>query len=432
MWANRLRPSRITLHLEDTLFKNAYIMIAGTSANSIIGFIFWIVAARLFPTDAVGLTSAIISSVGILAIFSELGLGITIIRFLSNAGKDSNDLLNTCLTLSGLASIVFSFIFISGLSFWSPALQILQRDQAFLLAFVISVVTTTLQTPVLNTFIAMRDTKYIFISNLVFGLFKIPLAILFAILLNSAFSLFISSVLAQTFALAISIGYFLPKVISGYCLFPMVKMEVVKESWHYSISNYISRGLIQITPKILPLMIINTLSPEMNAYFFIAWSIASFLWLIPTSISNSLFAEGSYDEKSLKENSQKSLKLMILLLLPLILLIWITADKFLLLFGQDYSDNGALLLRIIMLSSIPYGINYFYISIARVSKNSANIIKITIATTVLSLAFCYLMLHKIGLIGIGFGYLAAQSIISSVVLFILLKGYKSSSRNSFA
>jgi O-antigen/teichoic acid export membrane protein len=420
----------MTKHLSTPLFKNAYFLMAGSALISMIGFVFLIVATRFYSIEAIGLTTAAISALGIIAIFSELGLGIGLIRFLPGSGKNGNDMLNACLTLSGLTSIVLALIFLSGLGVWSPALLLVLQDTMFSIAFVIFAMVTALNPLVLNVFLARRDTKFILISNVIASVFKLVLAILFAIFLNSAFGLFVSAGLAAAIALVISVILLLPKVQSGYRPRPIVKKEALNEIWRYSIGNYISRSLLQITPLILPLMVVNVLSIEMNAYFFVAWAIANMLMVIPSSISNSLFAEGSNNETSLKANTAKSLKLMLLLLLPSILFILIIADKLLLLFGQAYSDNSSLMLRIVLLSIFPYSINYLYISIARVTKNISCIIKVTTVLTSLSLGLSYFLMLNMGLIGVGIGYLAGQSIVAIAVVIFLWRDYKFSAKDN--
>jgi Na+-driven multidrug efflux pump len=121
---------------------------------------------------------------------------------------------------------------------------------------------------------------------------------------------------------------------------------------------------------------------------------------------------------------------MLLLLLPPTLFILIIADKLLLLFGQAYSDNSSLLLCIVLLSIFPYSINYLYISIARVTKNISSIIKVTIVLTSLSLGLSYFLMLNMGLIGVGIGYLAGQSIVAIGVVIFLWRGYKFSAKDN--
>ena len=119
------------------------------------------------------------------------------------------------------------------------------------------------------------------------------------------------------------------------------------------------------------------------------------------------------------------MKLLLLLLLPTALIIVTIAGLILLLFGQEYSENGTLLLRILALSIIPWGINYIYIGIARVKKNIKGLIIIPAIASSLSLGLGYVLMVQIGLVGVGLGYLAGQGVVALPVLLNLWR-----SRNS--
>jgi len=224
-------------------------------------------------------------------------------------------------------------------------------------------------------------------------------------------------------ALLFSAFWFLPKVQNGYRPFPKIEKKVLNELSHYAPGNYVARILLQLTIYVLPLVVLNILGAEMNAYFYIAWTLAVALQVIPSSISNSLFAEGSNDEASIRVNTAKSLKFVFLLLVPLTLLILIIAGKLLLLFGQPYADNAALLLRILVVAVIPWGINYLYVSIERVRKNIKGIIGVTAAATCLSLGLSYFVMLRMGLVGVGIGYTAGQTIVAIAVVIHLWRRY---------
>ncbi len=412
-------------HLATPLYQNAYYLMVGTAIDSVLGFVFWIIAARFYSAEAVGLGSAIIAALGLLALLSELGLGIGLVRFLPGAGRNGNDMLNTCLTVSGSASIVIALVFLAGLGFWSPALLPVRQDPIFFTLFAVFAVVKALLPLVNNTFLARRNAKFIVITNIIGTSLNIALVGVFALLFNSAFGLFVSCFLASATALAIAVIWFLPRMQAGYRPFPKIQKGVLNELGRYSAGNYVGRLLLQMINNILPLIVINILGAEMNAYFFVAWTVAGVLRIIPSSISNSLFAEVSNEEKSLQTNTIKSLKLMLLLGLPVILLVLIIATWLLLLFGQSYSDNGALLLRLAALSVIPWGINYLYISIARVRKTVVDVIKVAGASTLLSLGLSYFLALKMSLVGVGIGYLAGQSIVAIAVVVSLWRDYHS-------
>jgi O-antigen/teichoic acid export membrane protein len=406
-----------------SLYRNAVYLIVGTAITNVTGFVFWIIAARLYLAEAVGLGSAILSALGLLAIFSGLGLEIGLIRFLPGAGKDRNDMVNSCFTLSGLASVAVALIFLAGLRFWSPALLVVRQDPIFFTAFIIFAAATTLQPLISGVFLAKLNTKFIVIVNIIACSLKIALVLVFAMFFTGAFGIFVSTGLATAIALLFAAFWFLPKAQNGYRPLPRIEKRVLNELSHYAAGNYVGGIILFMTSYVLPLAVINILGAEMNAYFYIAWMVAGTFQVIPSSISNSLFAEGSNDEASIRTNTAKSLRFTFLLLLPLTILILIIAGKLLLLFGQAYADNAALLLRILVVAVIPWGINYLYVSIERVRKNIKGIITVAAVATCLSLGLSYLLMLKMGLVGVGVGYVAGQTIVAIAVFIHLWRRY---------
>ena len=97
-----------------SLYRNAIYLMLNSAALAVLGFVFWILAARFYSTEEVGLAAAIIAAATFLALLSTLGLDYGLIRFMPNSGKKFNSLVNSCFTVSGLAAIVFSLIFLAG------------------------------------------------------------------------------------------------------------------------------------------------------------------------------------------------------------------------------------------------------------------------------------------------------------------------------
>ena len=66
---------------------------ANSGVIAILGFVFWVVAARLYSTENVGLGAALISANQLLSFIGTVGLGFGIIRFLPDT-EDKARLLN--------------------------------------------------------------------------------------------------------------------------------------------------------------------------------------------------------------------------------------------------------------------------------------------------------------------------------------------------
>ncbi|MFC1991648.1 oligosaccharide flippase family protein [Chloroflexota bacterium] len=93
------------------LYTNALYLVADVAVVSIFGFAFWTIAARLYSPSQFGVASATISVIIFLARISQIGLDYSIVRFLSNAGKKSTALINSCFTFTGLTSLITALIF---------------------------------------------------------------------------------------------------------------------------------------------------------------------------------------------------------------------------------------------------------------------------------------------------------------------------------
>jgi O-antigen/teichoic acid export membrane protein len=189
--------------------------------------------------------------------------------------------------------------------------------------------------------------------------------------------------------------------------------------WRYSAGSYFS-ALFTATPGlVLPIIVVNVLGAAHNAYFYVSWMIASLLSAIPSTVSQSLFAEGATFEDELGVNVQRSLKFIFLLLIPAVALIFLVGNWLLSLFGDGYSGNGLMLLLVLSLSSLFVGINEVYKSILRVKKRIRTLALMSgfIATVVL--LGSYLVLPLTGIVGIGYAWLAAQGLVSFYVIYVL-------------
>lgn len=385
-----------------------------TAVMALLGFFFWMVVARFYTEAEVGFGSAIISAISLIAIISLVGLNTSLIRFLPHADKPQ-ELINSCYTLSGLVSLIVASVFIASLGLWSPALAFVSQNAIFTAASIIFALLWTLSSLVDSTFIARRRAAFVLSKNAIYSVLKIPLPILFVLLFHS-FGIVASWGIAIAIALAISISLFLPKVQNPYKPVPTLKLGLIKNMWRYSGGNYLTNLLASSPALILPLMVVNFLGAEQNAYFYIAWAIASLLFAIPAAVSQSLFAEGSHFEDKLRKNVTRALKFTFLLLAPAVTLLILVGKWLLLLFGQSYSLNALPLLWILSLASLPLAINHIYTSILRVKSRIKELMAIWGFMAISVLLASYLIMPATGIIGIGYAWLGAQAAVAIYVL----------------
>jgi len=402
-----------------SLYRNAVYLVAYSAVNSLTGVLFWIAAARLYNTESVGLASAVIAAIGFVMIFSCLGLDYGLIRFLPNAGSRGNDIINTCFATTGLTAVILAGIFLAGLGVWSPALLVIRDSPVFLISFIILTAAFTLSGFTIQVFTARRRAGYALTQGIVFGLTRfVPL--FFLAFAFYSFGIYVSWGIAVLVSTIIAVFWFLPRIIKGYRPSLRIKKAVLADMFRFSLANFAGSILWTLPVVVLPLMVVNILGAEQNAYFYIGWSVASIIFIIPVATSQSLFAEGSHNQEKASQEVRKCLKISFVLIIPVLIILLALGDKILWLFGQVYSDNTTRLIWIIAPSVIPLSINYIYLSIKRIEKRMKSAVALSAFVAAVALGLSYILLPDMGILGAGVAWLAGQAGAALFVVWDLL------------
>jgi len=397
------------------LYTNAFYLMSNYALMSLLGFFFWMIVARFYSESEVGFSAAIISAISLLATISVVGLNSSLIHFLPQVQKPSG-FINSCFTLGAIVSLAVAGIFLAGLDIWSPSLSFIKEDAIFTSAFVLFTLAWTLSILMEATFIAKRQARFVLYKNTIFSLLKLPLPIVL-ILFFHAFGIVASWGVAIGIALAFCLFLFLPRIEESYRPVPILSVGLLVQLWRYSGGNYLANLLTQAPTWILPLMVVNLVGAKQNAYFYVAWMIASLTYAIPGGVGSSLFAESSHFRDKLRENAIKSLKFTFTLLVPAVLLLVLAGRWFLLAFGESYSANAWYLLQVLAVSALPIGVIGIYTAILRVTGRLRELIIIEGLPALVVLLASFFVIPLIGIVGIGYIWLGVQL---AVALYILL------------
>ncbi len=396
----------------DPLYRNSIAMMMNSAFGAFFGLLFWIVAARTMPSNDMGLATAAISAAGLILGLSRLGLDTGLMRYLPES-KNKNGLYSAIVIVTLMLALILSAIFLAGINILSPALLFLQKGW-FLPVFFGYIAVMSVYSMQSTAFIAIRRADLGFIQSLFLGA-RIP--ILFFIASLGVFGVF--SALGAAFMIAFIFGAF---VLQRYGMLLGLNLDIaaVRDTLKFSLGNY-TAGIFTLAPTtIIPVMIVNTLGAKESAYFYVAYSVAALLFMIPTAISMSLFVEGSHSQP-LKANVIKSVKLVMLLLVPAVVFIYLFGDKLLLLFNREYSEQSFEVLRLLAVSSIFSAVILIYLSIKKVQKDVRMINYVSFALSVLIIGLGYVSLLKYGLLGLGYAWLGANAVMCAVVAGMVLK-----------
>ena len=197
---------------------------------------------------------------------------------------------------------------------------------------------------------------------------------------------------------------------------------MINDLFHFSSGNYIAR-IFEILPTfVLPIMVINVLGAEKNAYFYIAWQISMLLHAIPRWTSMSLLAEGSYNQEEIVWNARRAMKFILILLAVAIAGIFLFGKYLLWIFGEEYARNSLDVLLILVLGSIPFAFNVVYASVKRVQKEVKPVIWVYGGIAVITLVGSYLLARSIEIVGVGYAWVIGNGAIACGIYLKIARG----------
>jgi len=390
---------------KDPLYRNSAYIMATSVVSSAFGFFFWILAAKLYPKEDVGLATALISSMSLLILLTRFGFDASLIRFL--ASGDRTKAYSSALTVTTFAAFLAGAIYVLGIGVFSPQLSFLS-DPSYAGLYVLFLCASSTASITSSAFLALREGKYYLLQSLLMGsrlIFLLPLAAYGLLGLYSSYGIAYMLVALSLLLLIASKG-----------IKPGIGADraFLRKTWKYSAGNYLA-GLLSGAPAlILPLMILSILGAEQAAYYYIAYAIAGILYMIPSAVSTSLFVEGSHGA-ALKKTVLKSIKTIYAILIPATLVLYFGGGVLLSAIGKDY-DAGALeLMKAFALAGIFMAPASVYYAIKKIQKGVKDMTIMTAIQSILLLGLTYVLIQQYGLIGAGWGWVATYAIMAIIM-----------------
>lgn len=366
------------------------------------------------PED-VGLNAAIISAAVLLSFFSRFGLDEGLIRYLPGYDGDLSALINSVFVVTVVSSLFASVVFLLGIPIWSPSMEVIQSQPILLVIFVVSVVGVSTSGLVERIFVASRKAAYVLYFGVFLGLGRLA-TLAIVVIVATPLGIFTAWGLPAMVASILALIVVLPALRRGYRPGVAFKLSPIKIIGPFSASAFGSAVWVQFTVSVLPILILNMMGSQHSAFFFASWTIGSRLFTIPTSISMSLFAEGSNDEGQLIPSIKRSLRLSAALLIPAVTFLVIAAKPILQLMGDTYMEEAHQLLWVISISALPFAVNAIYVGVMRVEKNKFAVVAVPGVVCLITLPLSYMLIPHLGILGAGIGFLTAQTLTAAVLL----------------
>jgi len=393
------------------LLANAGSLVGTTITTSGLGFVYWWVAARFFPPGVVGLASAAISAMTLLGTGGIFGLGTLLVGELPRQPGKEASLISAALLLvtaiGGVAGIVLAIV----APFISSELAPLGANVEAIGLFAAGASLTALTIVLDQAMIGLWRGGVQLFRNAFFSVVK--LALIFGAGLWLSGTTWLAVYATWTAGNALSLlplaGYALWKGgWSGNAYRPQWKL--LWKLGPAALQHHALNLILRVPGLVLPLLVTTLLSATMNAWFYIPFMIANFMFSVPLALTTVLFATKGPERIALAQKTRLTLALSFAITLFAVIVIIFGAQQLLGLFGSSYARHATWSLRLLGLAAFPLILKNHYIVLCRIQNQMAGAIFRMLAGLSLELGGAALGAYLGGLTGLSLGWVIALCI----------------------
>lgn len=346
------------------MFGSAASLFASTVVTSALGFLYWVLAARVASVEQVAAATAIVSAMTLLLNVGQFGFGTMLIAEATRGQRRMGPLVTTSVLVVVLASSALTVLFTVAARIVDSTLARSLAEWPSVLGLVVGVALGAAALVLDEALIGMALSSVQLYRNIVFAASKLVLcwsaamvvevmtagAIVWAWVSGSALSLVVMA---------------LDLLRRGHRVVFVPRASTLKGlATHTADHNTVN--LAQMAPRLgLPLLVAVVLVESHYAAFFAAWMIASFLYMAPTHLSTAMFAIAVGDRGALAARLRAGLALLLGPGVAGALVIGLFAGTWLGLFGPDYRI-AATALAVLAAGYVPCVLKELYIAVERV------------------------------------------------------------------
>jgi O-antigen/teichoic acid export membrane protein len=410
-------------HLSVPLLRSAYSMAANSVLSASLGMAFWILAARVYPSDAVGRDSALIAAMVQLSTIAQLNMSNALVRFMPGRTAPGKILIGAY-ALSALGGVALGTAFVLLAPKASEEFAFLTREPLTGVAYVAAVVLWgifALQDAALT---AMRRAPWVLAENGTFGVLKLAgLPLLFAI--GSAHGPFIAWVVPMC-VLLVPVNWFLFRRVfkgahaastAGSPHLPFGRRGLAR----FLALDYMATVFLQTSLTILPLVVIGILGSRATAHLYIPLTIATAVEAMFWGMSTSLVAEGALMPTRIPELVRLLVRRVAVFVLPAMVILIAAAPLVMLPFGQEYVRESTNVLRILLCANLFRAAMLLAAAIWRLEGKGGRIAALEGVMLVGLLCAAIPLAHAHGVIGVALAWLGSAVVVGCAVLPLLVR-----------
>ena len=301
-----------------------------SAATAGLGFVFWIVVARLYSATSVGLATSLLSATTVISMLSLLGFGSSFVRFLPKSLNRDREI-STGLIAAGLTAVVGAAIYIALIPHLASELDFVRNSGWMTLGFIAMTGFAAVNLLTDSVFIAYRAARFNFYID---GIFQSSskLVLLIAFAGSGAFGIFSAGGVASTLAVLASLWFLVRRF--DYRPKLVIDRTAVGSAFHFTAASYVASVFNLLPILVIPVIVLGKLDSADAGYYFIAFQIASLLSGVAFAVTQSLLAEVGHAETTLRTLAIRSARILAITIIPPALVLAIGGKWLLLVFGR--------------------------------------------------------------------------------------------------
>lgn len=410
------------------LYRSSFALMLTTGLNAILGFAYWVLAARLYPARAVGIGAGAISAMTLVSSLGWIGLQYVLLRFIPVAGGAQARLVRLTYAVAIAIGLAAAGVFLAGFARLA-GLGILTESPLTMLFFGVAValwIVFSLQDPVL---IGLRRAGWVPIENATFGAIK---ALLLVVLAASAsawaiFGAWVLGLIGLVLVINVALfGRFLRWEQGVPSQLPPRRQLVRFATGHHFVAVTAA-----IPDSLVSLLVLAFLPGTGNAYYYSAWAVSFSLRLLAVNMSSALTVEGALAESKVRSLVLQVSRLALVVVVPLVVTVVLFANPIMRAFGPDY-EHAANLLRLFALALIPFTIVNFVLAVERIRQRVGKALLIAGSATLATIGIDLWLIPNAGLSGAGWGWLMGQTLGALIAIGMTMRGNPAARRADVA
>lgn len=390
-------------HLGHSQHRNAYYLMLNTGLGAATGLVFWALFTRVLglPASDVGVGYTAIAVGTLVGLLAKGGLDTALVRTIPGANRlESGRLLLFAVGIGSAVALLLSLVVPFASVLLDPLEATTPTASVLVAAIGVLLVVTWLQDAF---FLGHGDAKQSFQRNVVFHTTRLLLPLLLA-------ALAVTHIVALSWALAL-----LASAVAGVLLARRVRgapgAEVPRRRFLRTAGKNVSGSAAEFLPGLLLAPLVLALDgAESAAYFGIAWTAASLLFLASAAISRSTLTQLVRNGHEPPAHAlHRALRLHVLLLAPAAVLGALFAPFWLLLFGSDYAQQGAAVLALLCLSLLFVAPYYVYLALLRARDHGLPLVAVPLVLLALLAVLAPTLEARWGLDGVAAAWVFANA-----------------------